>query len=87
LNLYIYDWRSDFSLEISSNTFLSGGVGVAFEEGEDKCSCYNVGNLSNPLDWDISILESQKHFSFNMSSIIRNMLSSTVPVLIMLEEY
>jgi len=46
--MFLYDWRNQNS-----------GVGVAFEEGEEKVCCYNVGNPDNMYDWDVTIVEDQ----------------------------
>ena len=49
--IFINDWRDNKR---------PAGVAVSFQldeigNPETLCSCYNVGDLSNPFEWDVSI--------------------------------
>lgn len=75
--IFIYDWRDD--------DIEGAGVGVSLQairgNPERLCSCYNVGSLSNPYEWDISIAEDLYKLDDKKSHELRFVLAEIVPKL------
>jgi hypothetical protein len=73
--VFIYDWRGPCE---------GAGVVVAFKEGEEHCSCYNVGDLKDPFQWDLSIAQDMYGWDNLEAYKVAEELSRCVPYLLKL---
>ncbi len=76
--IFIYDWRD--------RKRGGTGVGVSLQchndgNPESFCSCYNVGNLANPFEWDVSIAESMYKLDTKKAYELMVRLAEIVPQL------
>lgn len=78
--IFIHDWRN-----AKAEGKQGAGVAVAFQEGENHCSCYNVGDVSSPFEWDVTIAQDQHDLSYDETWKLKEELARSVPHLLALK--